>query len=212
MSFFFLEANCRCKQNSIYFGLSSGRNGNKMSNNSSNLFKLITRSWKCATNFFFFLNLFNNFIIELFFLEKQWKFGRNPFKSDAMNKCKLFNKTEYLLLLPTLTLESLCYSETMTELAFLFLVTCKLLKATEWKRRKRANNWCLQRLTCDKINIVLSSCRQRCELIDKYNVNSLFNSDAVRLISNLSTMFIQCRRFMRHMIKSNLLTFKTTNK
>lgn len=48
-----------------------------------------------------------------------------------------------------------------------FFVVCKLVT----KKYKFTTFYLWQ------INIVLSSCRLKCELIDKYNVNSLFDND-----------------------------------
>lgn len=62
-----------------------------------------------------------------------------------------------------------------------------------------------------QINIVLSS--QRCELIDKYNVNSLFDSTKCAIHMEFWIVPSLCVFFfsLKKMIKLNLLTFKTIN-
>lgn len=58
---------------------------------------------------------------------------------------------------------------------------------------------------------MLSSCCLKCELIDKYNVNSLFDNDAVFLLILNCLNFHWVPSLIFNMIKLNVLTFKTIN-
>lgn len=184
-----------CKH-SIFWCSTSYRNGNKISNNSFDFFKLITRRSVTLHTWFCESNVINRLWITVEIRLKSVQIGYVLWISV---NCLLNRILVYFFSKPPQNeKETHFVNETMTELTFLFHFLCKLTRKQDRDREKQPERERRKMFICDKINIVLSSCRSRCELIDKYNVNSLFNCDAVRLIFGFCReMFIQCRRSWR---------------